>query len=142
MRSLVRAVSNKAPGHDALEDAVARADARQHTPEFKKSWIAKTSYANCGRASMLTPAQKKAIVDFVKRLQDLWDLQPERGSGAPVCDQLVTARDSPATTLWPFFWMEIQWAPHGILGFVTREEPDFEICDPFVTVCDLFVISL
>ena len=62
VRLLVRTVSNKAPGQDALEDAVARVDARQHTPEFKKSGIAKTSYANCGRAPMLTPAQKKAIV--------------------------------------------------------------------------------
>ena len=39
VRSLVRTVSNKAPGQDALEDAVARVDARQHTPEFKKSGI-------------------------------------------------------------------------------------------------------
>ena len=67
VRSLVRTVPEKAPGQDVLEDAVARVDVRQHTPEFKKSGIAKTSYANCGRASMLTPAQKKAIVDFVKR---------------------------------------------------------------------------
>jgi len=70
VRLLVRTVSNKAPGQDALEDAVALVDARQHTPEFKKSGIAKTSYANCGRASMLTPAQKKAIVDCVKRWRD------------------------------------------------------------------------
>ena len=45
VRSLVRIVSNKAPGQDALEDAVARVDARQHTPEFKKSGIAKTSHS-------------------------------------------------------------------------------------------------
>ena len=39
-------------------------------------------------------------------------------------------------------WMEMQWKPYGILGFVTGEEPDSKMCDPVVTVFDQFVTSL
>ena len=67
VRSLVRTASNEAPGQDALEDAVARVDEQRCTPEFKKSGVAKSGYANCGRTPTLTPAQRKAVVDFVKR---------------------------------------------------------------------------
>ena len=59
VRSLVRTVSKKIPGQDAVEDAVARVDTQRRTSEFKKSGNAKSSYANCGRALMLTPAQRK-----------------------------------------------------------------------------------
>ena len=60
MRPLVRTAPDEAPGQDALEDAVARVDKQRRTPEFKKSGIAKSSYASCGRTPTLTPAQKGA----------------------------------------------------------------------------------
>ena len=67
VRSLVRTVSGMRPGQDALEDAVARVDTQRHTAAFKKCGVAKSGYANCGRAPLLTPDQKQAVVAFVKR---------------------------------------------------------------------------
>ena len=67
VRSLVRTVSGMRPGQDALEDAVARADTQRHTAAFKKCGAAKSGYANCGRAPLLTPDQKQAVVALAQQ---------------------------------------------------------------------------
>ena len=67
VRAMVRTVSGDPPGQDAVEDAVRRVDMQQQTPEFQKTGVAQLGYANCGRPSLLSPSQKRSVVDFVKR---------------------------------------------------------------------------
>ena len=66
VRAQVRTVSGTPPGQDALEDAVARVGAQRHVRSFRKSGAAKHGYDRCGRAPLLSQAQKQTIVAFVK----------------------------------------------------------------------------
>ena len=67
IRSQLRTVNGSRPGQDAAEDAVARVEAQRHTAHFRKFGAAKLGYAKCGKKPVLSDAQRKAVVDFVKR---------------------------------------------------------------------------
>lgn len=67
VRAQVHTVSGAQPGQDAMEDAVARVGAQRHARSFRKSGAVQSKYHKCGRAPLLTRAQKQAVVVFVKR---------------------------------------------------------------------------
>ena len=67
VRDQVHTAGGGRPGRHALEDAVARVDTQQCQAAFQRTGIASLAYQNCGRKPVLTPAQKSAVVDFVKR---------------------------------------------------------------------------
>ena len=67
VRAQVRTINGTHPGQDAVEDAVARVEAQRHTHDFQKTGVAKYRYSRCGRAPLLSQAQKQAVVAFVKR---------------------------------------------------------------------------
>ena len=67
VRAQVHTVSGAQPGQDAIEDAVARVGAQRHALSFQKSGAVQSKYHRCGRAPLLTRAQKQAVVAFVKR---------------------------------------------------------------------------
>ena len=67
VRAQVHTVSGAQPGQDAIEDAVARVGAQRHARCFQKSGAVQSKYHRCGRAPLLTRAQKQAVVAFVKR---------------------------------------------------------------------------
>ena len=67
VRNQVHTVSGDRPRRHAVHDAVARVDAQQHQAHFRRTGIADLAYQNCGRKPVLTPAQKVAVVTFVKK---------------------------------------------------------------------------
>ena len=67
VRAQVRTINGTHPGQDAVEDAVARVEAQHHTHDFQKTGVAKYRYSRCGRAPLLSQAQKQVVVAFVKR---------------------------------------------------------------------------
>ena len=67
VRTQVHAVAGARPGQRAVEDAATRVAAQRYLPEFQRICVVKAMYANCGRTPLLSPAQKQAVVAFVKR---------------------------------------------------------------------------
>ena len=67
VRLQVRTMSGARPGKMAAEDAVKRVEAQRQTSKFRKTGVASSGYARCGRTPLLSSEQKKAVVAFVKR---------------------------------------------------------------------------
>ena len=67
VRAQVHTVAGARPGQRAVEDAVTRVAAQRHSVEFQRTGVVKANYTNCGRTPLLSPAQKQAVVAFVKR---------------------------------------------------------------------------
>ena len=67
VRTQVHTVAGARPGQRAVEDAATRIAAQRSLPEFQRIGVVKAMYANCCRTPLLSPAQKQAVVAFVKR---------------------------------------------------------------------------
>ena len=62
----VRTCSGARPRRHALADAVRRISDQCHSAAFRRTGVATTAYARCGRKQLLDTQQRSAIVEFVK----------------------------------------------------------------------------